>query len=606
MKKNKRSTRTSNQLQPDIRDGSTSDVPIPTDRTISQDQFNENIFKFFIHSMIPLQAIDDHFFKKIFADLNISANGLYVPSRRTLGRLIDDYFNKEITKIKSELRNVDEVCTTADIWSAKTRSFLGVTAHWLDTNLKRKSETLACRRFSGTHSYDRIALLLDAVHAEFGLDSRKVLAAVTDNGSNFVKAFKEFGIDLENCENFTHNIDDNSEPAESSILEEDSHIDVISVAHFSTYNEVDSLAFDENIIPQSIILELPVHLRCCANKLNLCATTDANKVLQNNDTSIGNIHNQVIKKCNNLWNSASRPKSAEIILDIVGHTLSKPGITRWNSLYDSLKQIASIQEKSVQLHVALGMTNVLRDDDFHYIKEYLRCSKPIAEALDILQGEQDMYYGILLPCLVSLRKKLQKLNRESLTFCQMLVKKYLESVETRFAEFFDFSSKVAQNAAVAAMSYPRFKDKWLACVNIEYHSRIKSIFKGAVIKEIHEAPETLQVTPNNIYEDRYFEFDTDSSEPDSGDMNQIQRSKADAIISHFLADQDRDVSMLIRYPEIKRVFKKYNTPLPSSGPVERLFSYATMTNLPKSHRLSDEMFEKRVLLKSNLSHTWHT
>lgn len=118
--------------------------------------------------------------------------------------------------------------------------------------------------------------------------------------------------------------------------------------------------------------------------------------------------------------------------------------------------------------------------------------------------------------------------------------------------------------------------------------------------------QTLQVTPNNIYEDSYFEFDTDSSEPDSGDMYQIQRSKADAIISHFLADQDRDVSMLNRYPEIKRVFKKYNTPLPSSGPVERLFSYATMTNLPKSHRISDEMFEKRVLLKSNLSHTWHT
>lgn len=132
-------------------------------------------------------------------------------------------------------------------------------------------------------------------------------------------------------------------------------------------------------------------------------------------------------------------------------------------------------------------------NDFQYINKYLRCSKPIAEALDIIQGEKNMYYGVLLPCLVSLRKKLQKLNKEPLVFCKKLAEKYLESVETQFSEFFDVSSKVSQNAVVAAMSYPRFKDKWLACINIEYHSRIKSVFKGAVVKEIHEAPESFQI-----------------------------------------------------------------------------------------------------------------
>lgn len=234
--------------------------------------------------------------------------------------------------------------------------------------------------------------------------------------------------------------------AENSVVEEDSHTEVISVPHFSAYCETDTLALVEDITPQSTILQLPVHLRCCAHKLNLCAIIDTNKVLRNNDTS--NINNQVIKKCNNLWNSAGRPKSAEII-------------TMWNSIYDALKQIATIQEKSLHLHLALGITNVLRDNDFQYIKEYLHCSKPITEALDILQGEQEMYYGILLPCLVSLRKKLQKLNREYLTFCQMLINKYLNSVETRFAEVFDFSSKVAQNVTVSACLTPDSKTNGL-------------------------------------------------------------------------------------------------------------------------------------------------
>lgn len=47
-------------------------------------------------------------------------------------------------------------------------------------------------------------------------------------------------------------------------------------------------------------------------------------------------------------------------------------------------------------------------------------------------------------------------------------------------------------------------------------------------------------------------------------MNHVQRSKAKAYISHYLAYQDKDVSMLNRYPEIKNVFEKYNMSQPSS------------------------------------------
>lgn len=46
-----------------------------------------------------------------------------------------------------------------------------------------------------------------------------------------------------------------------------------------------------------------------------------------------------------LWRFAGRPRSAEIIMDILGHTLSRPGETRWNSLYDFLRQIVKIREK---------------------------------------------------------------------------------------------------------------------------------------------------------------------------------------------------------------------------------------------------------------------
>lgn len=57
--------------------------------------------------------------------------GVNVMSRRTLGRKIDDTQTKIIYDIKQQFKATQYVCTTADIWSTKTRSFLGATAHWV-------------------------------------------------------------------------------------------------------------------------------------------------------------------------------------------------------------------------------------------------------------------------------------------------------------------------------------------------------------------------------------------------------------------------------------------------------------------------------------------
>lgn len=47
------------------------------------------------------------------------------------------------------------------------------------------------------------------------------------------------------------------------------------------------------------------------------------------------MYHNTVEKCNVLWNVAGRPKTAENIQSVLGHTRSKRGVTRSNSLYEA-------------------------------------------------------------------------------------------------------------------------------------------------------------------------------------------------------------------------------------------------------------------------------
>ena len=86
-------------------------------------------------------------------------------NRKSFSAKIEKQFEAVMINIKKALSSKNYVCTTADIWSQRKRSFLDMTAHVVDPEtLQRESFAIACKRFSGTHLFDSIAEKIQEVH----------------------------------------------------------------------------------------------------------------------------------------------------------------------------------------------------------------------------------------------------------------------------------------------------------------------------------------------------------------------------------------------------------------------------------------------------------
>ena len=303
-----------------------------------------------------------------------------------------------------------------------------------------------------------------------------------------------------------------------------------------------------------------------------------------------------------VWNAAGKPKSAEKIQEITGTKFRYPCITRWNSMYDSLSQI--YKHKS-DVNVALDELNlpILKENELEFISEYLSVLKPIAAALNKLQAEKGCFYGCLLPTLLVTQDALARLepiqpNDLRLRHCMPLLAAVVSGFNARFGHYLSLSPEVT-DAVLASVSHPYFKLRWISLLqkpNFGDHEAIKSQARDklqmAVRNCIFDSSDNTLVNSDSSSEDDFFKtMDGSFSAPNN---------KEDLEVLNYLQDTSKALHSLDRYPAIKKIFKRYNTTLPSSAPVERLFSFAGMVHSPKRSRLSDTNFEQLVLLKANV------
>uniref|UniRef100_A0A671WJW0 BED-type domain-containing protein n=1 Tax=Sparus aurata TaxID=8175 RepID=A0A671WJW0_SPAAU len=428
---------------------------------------------------------------------------------------------------------------------------LGVTVHWIDSTLKRNKAALACKRIRGRHTYDVIGAEIEEIHSSYGLHG-KVVATVTDNASNFAKAFRV----CQPC-----HLDSESENEEGDD-EDPTFTDVIEALSTASGDGQFSL---------------PPHYRCASQTINLISTSDVDKHLSScADTKA--VHRSSFAKCSALWTKASRSTLAsEQVEEVNRRKLMVPTSTRWNSLYEAISRIITIPMNELNpLCVKLGI-KCLNEREYLFLQEYCTVMKPLTVALDILQGDE-CTYGALLPTLtIKITNLYSKIN----TF---LVISYciLQAIKIRFDAVLD-----SQEGLLAAATCPKFKLRWLR------DERRREHVKELLTKECRKAAPAadnanvsqLAASPAEI---DFFDFENQPTESFSA-----EKEVTDYLRSGY------ELEILNQFPNLKKMYMKYNSPTPSSAPVERLFSLGGLVLSPKRNRLCDRRFEKLLLMRYN-------
>ena len=388
------------------------------------------------------------------------------------GFLLIDRLEKMHQTMKDALmqlfNKVEYFCTTADVWTSHNRSFLGMRAHWIDDQtLVRKSAAVACMRLKGHHTYDVIAAAIETIHTKYQIE-KKVVLTVTDNGSNFAKAFKEYSEEFE-------------ENAQASL--NTSQIDHVNQTRLMQENKGEVVFIEiDSILDDAVSSEheytLPPHQRCGAHTMNLIAVHDT--VAANKDAAYKKVSRSALGKCSALLNKASRsPIAAEDVYAAVKCALIVPNTTRWNSFYDAVNKVADIVKKYSERTLNELCTSLeivqFRPSDVTFIQEYCKVMQPVAQALDILQTETKCFMGVLLPTVVSLKKQLHKI-RDVVKVTIPLTDAILAGIDKRYNDYFSRSDLI-----LSSITHPQFRMRWIEEPNKKEEARL--LLKKDIQKE---------------------------------------------------------------------------------------------------------------------------
>ncbi|KAM4717816.1 uncharacterized protein zbedx [Anableps anableps] len=521
-------------------------------KCLTQSKIDDLIFSFIVEDCQSFYVLEQPGFKRLITGLT---EGLKVMDRVTLFSKVDRGLSRMREELLAKLSSIQYVCTTADIWTANDRSFFGMTCHWIDPDsLERKSAALGFPRLQDRITYDSIAGRIHDTHVAYNIES-KVQTTVTDNASPFASVFKEF-------------------VADSQERDDD----------FGFFENVSTILEGEP--EQDMLLFLPPVQRCASHTLEQIVTEDFWQAISQGPMC--QLHYSSMSKLFSIWNKCHHLQVGMEAAEEIGKmALVVPAVIRWNVEYCAVQKIVSLSERELtELCARLEVTR-LQPEEMAFLKEYVTVFHPLAFALELFQAEQKCYLGIVIPTVLSLKNKLNE-QKKAASYFGEVINTIVVAIDVRFQELFS-----STEAKIATATTPQFRLWWMAASEREEMCTL--LATEASQMDPCDAPEAN--TSRNLStiesEDDFFSYGSAKT------STQIQQRGVMEEIRKYVEGTGKSLECLQDFPRVKQLFLKYNTTLPSTAPVQRLFSQKGNLMTSQRNFLTDDYFERIQLLRYN-------
>jgi hypothetical protein len=142
------------------------------DEPLTQEQFDERMVEYIVTEMCPLSLIES--VNSLRLTMAMTGNDirqaarLRVPTAVDLRQMILDKFDDFKQTVKEVFKRQLLVATTCDVWKTNEKTFVAVTAHWIDAEtMMRFNCLLNLREICHNPTGETIARILYDVHREF-------------------------------------------------------------------------------------------------------------------------------------------------------------------------------------------------------------------------------------------------------------------------------------------------------------------------------------------------------------------------------------------------------------------------------------------------------
>jgi len=230
--------------------------------------------------------------------------------------------------------------------------------------------------------------------------------------------------------------------------------------------------------------------------------------------------------------------------------------------------------------------------EMEVLEEYVKFMAPIAIALDRLQGESQCYLGLLMPTIQQVHKKILSCS-STLSHGSLLAQGLAKAIEVRFPYLFSYATE-SEVFAAAAACHPKFKLRWVTDSRKEF---VKEAFLAEckTIAPTVSVSDTDHIATHPVTTDDFFDFE---DQPGTDRVTAVNKITVECL--RYLEEPCSDsLEILHDFPSVKYLFRKLNATVPSSAPVERLFSSGALICTARRNKLTDRRFEQLLLLKSN-------